>query len=707
MNLMYFKNLRGDRDGGTTGLLSNTRRTAGIDGGGVNSGGPSYGGVRGLSAGGGANSRSWFNAGVTGGGVGGVSSLARASGPGSGLASSFGTAACGASATGAGVGTGGSTGAGGSGLNTEMHHLRTHPLGLFDLPRHAADGNGGGGFEDADRGASGASRNSALAAGGTSAAASSANNRWSHGGLDRLDPIIGGGSGSAANSRPDYRYTRVDRQRMVDSAVDASGVTGGSRSVRSGLYAGEHQFTGEVCLSVSGLSGSGNARGTVQVSGRTGKQVSFGRHSPDVSGSGNSAATMERERSRESDKRLRGSAGAGGAGPVVASGMSSNKENSENSSRSTFPRSSIVASKRSSPERILATDRGRPSSRDDSADGRRRRPNSTILTAETSLTLPDSRGLGHGRGGSGGAGSSRRGVDGRDVNNRICSNNEPTFDELIDPKDLNLNEIARDCFIIPVHLVNRFLPLGVTLPQTGRASMSVVEVDDPQLVILLHFMTPFMAIQPIFESPLARPASLQGSMASQLLIDLLRDRPGAHGMLLVSIEQDVDYPYINYGVANRQQTNGEEWQQTARLASLERFEPQNLRYFSDHLVDVYEEAATIARPPLQPSCRRPLSNKTGYIVCVYKVFDGDDGEKFERNWLYWTGARILYQCVPRCVGLRRITLHKSVSAGDKLYTLMCECSSFMDHLQEAAYIAPALRARLCGYWSIYRVADVY
>lgn len=68
--------------------------------------------------------------------------------------------------------------------------------------------------------------------------------------------------------------------------------------------------------------------------------------------------------------------------------------------------------------------------------------------------------------------------------------------------------------------------------------MSVVEVDDPQLVILLHFMTPFMSIQPVFESPLARPASIQGSMASQLLIDLLRDRPGSHGMLLVSIEQD-------------------------------------------------------------------------------------------------------------------------------------------------------------------------
>lgn len=90
------------------------------------------------------------------------------------------------------------------------------------------------------------------------------------------------------------------------------------------------------------------------------------------------------------------------------------------------------------------------------------------------------------------------------------------------------------------------------LPQTGRASMGVVEVEDPQLIILLHFMTPFMAIQPVFESPLARPASLQGSMASQLLIDLLRDRPGAHGMLLVSIEQDgkrlISYPSISLPV---------------------------------------------------------------------------------------------------------------------------------------------------------------
>ena len=68
-------------------------------------------------------------------------------------------------------------------------------------------------------------------------------------------------------------------------------------------------------------------------------------------------------------------------------------------------------------------------------------------------------------------------------------------------------------------------------------------------------------------------------------------------------------------------------------------------------MDLFEEMATIARPPLAvPSppdgggssasgSKRPLTDETGYIVCLYKVFRGDDGEKFERNWLFWTGER--------------------------------------------------------------------
>ena len=60
-------------------------------------------------------------------------------------------------------------------------------------------------------------------------------------------------------------------------------------------------------------------------------------------------------------------------------------------------------------------------------------------------------------------------------------------------------------------------------------------------------------------------------------------------------------------------------------------------YSCAHSYDKYEEVATIARPPIEPVSRRPVADQTGYIVCVYRVFKGDDGQKFERNWLYWTG----------------------------------------------------------------------
>ena len=49
------------------------------------------------------------------------------------------------------------------------------------------------------------------------------------------------------------------------------------------------------------------------------------------------------------------------------------------------------------------------------------------------------------------------------------------------------------------------------------------------------------------------------------------------------------------------------------------------------------QVATIARPPVDPAHKRPTTEYTGYIICIYQVFKGDDGEKFERNWLYWTG----------------------------------------------------------------------
>lgn len=63
---------------------------------------------------------------------------------------------------------------------------------------------------------------------------------------------------------------------------------------------------------------------------------------------------------------------------------------------------------------------------------------------------------------------------------------------------------------------------------------------------------------------------------------------------------------------------------------------------------------------------------------------------------------MLYRYLPKSAGLRRITLHKSISTGDKMYLLLCECSNFLENLSAAALLLPALRARLCGYTGLYR-----
>ena len=72
---------------------------------------------------------------------------------------------------------------------------------------------------------------------------------------------------------------------------------------------------------------------------------------------------------------------------------------------------------------------------------------------------------------------------------------------------------------------------------------------------------------------------------------------------------------------------------------------------------------------------------------------------------------MLYKNLPKPVGLRRITLHKSKSSHvlntEVTYLLLVECTHFMDHIGEAANLLPILRGRICGYTGIYRVAQSF
>uniref|UniRef100_A0A1B0CSD6 DUF7153 domain-containing protein n=2 Tax=Lutzomyia longipalpis TaxID=7200 RepID=A0A1B0CSD6_LUTLO len=358
---------------------------------------------------------------------------------------------------------------------------------------------------------------------------------------------------------------------------------------------------------------------------------------------------------------------------------------------------------------------------------------------------------------------------------------------------ISLSTLDRDCFIIPMQSLNRFLPDGIPLPVPSESTekqtsgpLSVLEVSDPKLCILAHLMSPLEPIDPLLESPLSYPLLKQRSVAAELVTEVQQSNSAIGGMLLANMEKNAEFPFIAYYVINTTVTDPSNFYTGVRASSLCKFEPKNLRYTAAHTLDLYSEVASICRPPLvmttnevgalrksqTPStgyiisvykvfegddgerfernwlywtgarmlyrytaahtldlysevasiCRPPLvmttnevgalrksqTPSTGYIISVYKVFEGDDGERFERNWLYWTGARMLYRYLPKTAGLRRIALHKSTSIkGDKMYLLICECADLLKDITAAAFLIPALRARLCGYTGLYRPIQAF
>lgn len=107
--------------------------------------------------------------------------------------------------------------------------------------------------------------------------------------------------------------------------------------------------------------------------------------------------------------------------------------------------------------------------------------------------------------------------------------------------------------------------------------------------------------------------------------------------------------------------------------------------------------------------------KIGFIGRGLECFIGKFHVVTEILFLHWQHFQLnaflfLVFCsyLPRSVGMRRIALHKSISAkGDKMYLLVCECSDLLTEISSAAVLIPTIRARLCGYTGLYRPIQVF
>ena len=56
-----------------------------------------------------------------------------------------------------------------------------------------------------------------------------------------------------------------------------------------------------------------------------------------------------------------------------------------------------------------------------------------------------------------------------------------------------------------------------------------------------------------------------------------------------------------------------------------------------HDIRHYKEVITVANPFIDITSRKPTGDNSAYIISIFTVLKGDDGELFEKNWLTWTG----------------------------------------------------------------------
>ena len=68
--------------------------------------------------------------------------------------------------------------------------------------------------------------------------------------------------------------------------------------------------------------------------------------------------------------------------------------------------------------------------------------------------------------------------------------------------------------------------------------LSVLEVEDPKQCVLIHLMTLMEPIEPLLESPLARPLQQQKTAASDLLSEIGKTKTATEGMLLSNMEKN-------------------------------------------------------------------------------------------------------------------------------------------------------------------------
>ncbi|XP_076337152.1 uncharacterized protein LOC143239680 isoform X2 [Tachypleus tridentatus] len=270
----------------------------------------------------------------------------------------------------------------------------------------------------------------------------------------------------------------------------------------------------------------------------------------------------------------------------------------------------------------------------------------------------------------------------------------------------------QDCFIIPAHFMRRFVPFGkgCQIGSMPSQALSMIEVQDPKICIIIDFGENAAFTSRVhfsraskFDTPSRDWISTQLEMQKKKFRLVRKSQTATEGMLLINVERHSQFPFMTYLVLNKNHNDPKRLTDQLEESFLTSENHEQLQHLA-----VYEEVATIARPPLDMLPKTPTTDKTGYIISAFRVLPGEDREKLERSWLSWTGARHLYKNLPENLGFRRITFHKKrIPDRGITYVLLCECAELMNYVTEACMYVDQLRARCCGYIAFFRVVEMF
>ncbi|XP_054718840.1 uncharacterized protein C01C4.2-like [Uloborus diversus] len=235
--------------------------------------------------------------------------------------------------------------------------------------------------------------------------------------------------------------------------------------------------------------------------------------------------------------------------------------------------------------------------------------------------------------------------------------------------------------------------------------MRVVPIPERKYHVIMEFEEAALPCKPhtsasgLMVMPLEQNTRFESRSQLHFFSWIRDSRIASMGLLLGNVEKIAEFPYVTYLVV------GGGRHELSQKLNFVRDRPPVDSGKELHFLAGYEETITISRPPLAAAPEKP-TDKTGFVVCLYQVLPGDDRTRFEQNWIMWTGARQIYRTLPEYMGLKRMSVLKSVLPTQIInYTLLCEYSNIMDHLTDACVIIDHLRARCCGFTGIYRIID--